>query len=387
MKMEEINYRHVEASIGHTFKNRDLLRQAFTRRSYTQECGGENNEVLEFIGDKALDLAVLQLLIREFGEMEDGSSAAPVKSKMIEFSLNPEKPGAFVCSVDEGELTEIKSRMVSKHYLARRMDDLGFAQYIIMGVGDKKNGVDSEASVKEDLFEAILGAVTLDCGWDLSEIVSVAEAMLCIDDFFLSDSDDNYVRLIHEWEEQVNHALPLFWFREARPGNTAWYRYDVVDMGHGVIFQDPPSYYDSVNFYCDLKLADVFPVFRGWGASKSDARMNACKLGYEYLIKEGYIGEYSIRDEIGEPTEDFSINQLEILARRDYFPLPKFDYSQEYDKDGNPIWQCRCSIDGFPPQSGKRNSSKKGAKKSAAMKMLLYVLDNYDDRQNEEAVQ
>ena len=52
------------------FKNLDLLNQAFTRRSYSEENGGENNEVLEFIGDKALDFAVIKLLIDKYGKMK-----------------------------------------------------------------------------------------------------------------------------------------------------------------------------------------------------------------------------------------------------------------------------------------------------------------------------
>ena len=48
----------VERQIEYTFENTDLLFQAFTRRSYSQENSGENNEVLEFIGDRVLDFYV-----------------------------------------------------------------------------------------------------------------------------------------------------------------------------------------------------------------------------------------------------------------------------------------------------------------------------------------
>jgi len=385
--MEQTIMNMVQCQIGYTFQNPDLLRQAFTRRSYTQENGGENNEVLEFIGDKALDLAVVQLLIREFGKMNNGSPAVPDKSAVIKTPLSPldaaAAPNEFSCSRDEGELTKIKSRMVGKHYLAHRMEELGFAQHIIMGKGDRKNDIGSEMSVKEDLFEAIVGAVTLDCGWDLSRISSVVEAMLCPDDFFLNDTDDNYVRLIQEWEETVSHTLPLFWFRDGSYDGVV-YRLSVVDAGRGVIYQAPPPYGSNANYYCDLKLLDRLPVFRGWGTSKSEARMNVCKLAYEYLLQAGEIEPWSIRDEIDKPTEAFAINQLEILSRRGYFPLPKYDFDQEYDKDGNPIWQCRCSIEGYPPQTGEKCFSKRDAKKSATLKMLFYVLDHYESRQNAE---
>ena len=359
MQKEAIS--QVEDSIGYTFKNHELLRQAFTRRSYAQENGGEDNEILEFIGDKALDLAVVQLLVREFGRMKD-------------------RPNVFQCSLDEGKLSSLKSRMVEKRYLARRIEELDFGKFLIMGVGDKQNNVGSEPSVREDLFEAILGAVTLDCSWDFEVICSVVEAMLCTDDFFLNDTDDNYVRLIQEWEEKNNHTIPLFWFKERKNSAPDFFYYATIpEIGYGYIAQTPPSYGESVNYYCDLKLLDVLPVFRGWGASKSEARMNVCKLGYDYLFREGIIEEPSIRNEIGEPTAEFAINQLEILARRGYFPLPEYDFSQEYDTDGNPIWQCTCSVDEYTPQSGGKCSSKKGAKKSAALKMLHRILKETED--------
>ena len=53
----DLGFKMVQGQIGYDFKNIDLLNQAFTRRSYSEENGGENNEVLEFIGDKVLDLA------------------------------------------------------------------------------------------------------------------------------------------------------------------------------------------------------------------------------------------------------------------------------------------------------------------------------------------
>ena len=54
MNTNDINY--IQNHIDYRFKKPDLLKQAFIRRSYSKEHGGENNEVLEFIGDKALDL-------------------------------------------------------------------------------------------------------------------------------------------------------------------------------------------------------------------------------------------------------------------------------------------------------------------------------------------
>lgn len=69
---KELVWKMVQGQIGYDFKNLDLLQQAFTRRSYTAENGGENNEVLEFIGDKALDFMVVKLLIQKYGYLAMG---------------------------------------------------------------------------------------------------------------------------------------------------------------------------------------------------------------------------------------------------------------------------------------------------------------------------
>ena len=61
--MENNDLMFIQSQIGYEFKNLDLLQQAFTRRSYSEENGGENNEVLEFIGDKVLDLFAVKYLI------------------------------------------------------------------------------------------------------------------------------------------------------------------------------------------------------------------------------------------------------------------------------------------------------------------------------------
>ena len=342
----------VQGQIGHIFKNPNLLLQAFTRRSYASENGGEDNEILEFIGDKALDLAVGNLLISKYGDTQN----------------------EFSCSIDEGKLTQIKSRMVQKSTLARRMDELGFADHLFMGKGDIKNRVSDEPSVKEDLFEAIVGAVALDCGWDLAKICSVVEAMIVPDDFFLNDEDDNYVRMIQDWEEQVNGVIPLFWFKEASYTSTWFFPFE------GISQRFPQNCdYSRLKYHCELKLLDNLPIYRGFGASKGEARMNVCKLAYEDLKKKGIIEENTIRDEIENPNKDDAISQLEILARRGYFSIPTYAFMEEHDKNGNPVWTAECHIAEYNACFEAVSSSKKEAKKFSAYLMLQFVLNEEDD--------
>ncbi len=347
---KELLINMVQGQTGYIFKNPNLLLQAFTRKSYASENGGEDNEILEFIGDKALDLAVVHLLILKYGDTQK----------------------QFSSSIDEGELTKIKSRMVRKSTLARRIDELGFAHCLFMGEGDIKNNISNEDSVKEDLFEAIVGAVTLDCNWDFEKICSVVEPMLDPDDFFLNDEDDNYVRLIQDWDEQINGVVPWFWFKEASYTST-WY-----DNFNGVSQVFPLNYdYSRLKYHCELKLLndDEIPIYRGFGASKSEARMNVCKLAYEDLTKKGIIKETTIQDELENPNKDEAISQLEILARRGYFSIPTYEFAQEYDKNGNPVWTAKCRIEEYDIYFDGKSSSKKEAKKNAAFKMLKFVLN------------
>ena len=64
MKQNDLMF--IQSQIGYEFNNLNLLQQAFTRRSYSEENGGENNEVLEFIGDKVLDLIVTKYLTTQY---------------------------------------------------------------------------------------------------------------------------------------------------------------------------------------------------------------------------------------------------------------------------------------------------------------------------------
>ena len=70
--MDEKVIEAIQNTIDYQFNNTDLLQQAFIRRSYSEENGGENNEVLEFIGDKALDLVVVKVMMKRFGNITNG---------------------------------------------------------------------------------------------------------------------------------------------------------------------------------------------------------------------------------------------------------------------------------------------------------------------------
>ena len=98
--MEQNDLMFIQNQIGYEFENLDLLQQAFIRRSFSEENGGENNEVLEFIGDKVLDLFAVKYLTEKHGfllsEQDDTE---------VDFD-------EFSCEKTEAELTEIKKILV-----------------------------------------------------------------------------------------------------------------------------------------------------------------------------------------------------------------------------------------------------------------------------------
>lgn len=365
--MDNDDLQFIQDQIGYNFKNLDLLQQAFVRKSYAKENGGEDNEVLEFIGDKALDIIIVKILAETFGFYTSECDDYDEDSDFNE----------FCCEYSEGKLTEFKKKLVEKKMLASRIDSLELADYLIMGKGDEHNHIEREASVKEDLFEAIIGAVTLDSEWNWEEIQSTVEYMLEPKMYLSENKEDNYVELIQKWSLREFKELP--WMRADNSSYNDEIGYlrgrnevrSIPKRDLNIPYINAQEYYKT-HFKCELVLGDIDIKFIGYGKSKSEARKDVCKLAYNYLEEHDLL--FSIRDEIDNPNKADAINQLEILARRGYFSIPTYDFEQSYDNDGNPIWKCKCHIKEYETYSDAQSSSKKDAKKSAAFKMLDYVL-------------
>ena len=372
--MEQNDLMFIQNQIGYEFKNLDLLQQAFTRRSYSEENGGENNEVLEFIGDKVLDFFVVKFLITQNSNSIGLYKKFDPKLKNS-WSYESEKKyfpdeNTFISGLSESEFTEAKKLLVQKKTLANRMDDLGITEFLLLGNGDILQNRGAENSIKEDLFEAILGAIAIDSNWNMTDLQSAVEIMLSPKSILADSDTEDYISLVQEWSYNRLNRIPLYHF-EKRGYQITWYTtFDGISQNLGM----EDELIHKTEYHCLLKLADDLPIFRGFGRSQTEARKNVCKLAYDYLCKEGLW--LSIRDEIEDPNKEDAINQLEILARRDYFSIPTYDFEQTYDKDGNPVWKSVCHIEEESKSFSAISSSKKDAKKSAAYKMLQHVLEN-----------
>lgn len=144
--MPALDKAQLEARIGYRFRNPELLGTALTHSSYINERGGkrgECNERLEFLGDSVLSVIVCNDLYRSY----------------------PELP--------EGQLTVMRKNAVCRDALASYAAQIGLGGYLLLGHGEEKDGRE-KPKILEDAFEALLGAMYLDCG----ELARVAEFLL-----------------------------------------------------------------------------------------------------------------------------------------------------------------------------------------------------------------
>lgn len=347
--MNKKNMLFIEKQIGYKFQNKGLLEQAFTRRSFSVENGGGNNETLEFFGDKVLDFCVARRISYYSGEIIQNGEY-------------------FAFGSTEKELTNLRNSLVKSSTLAKRIDYLGFSDFLRMSKGDLMNNVQNEQSVKEDLFEAILGAVAIDCNWDVKILVNVVELMLDIENYFIRNNlEIDYVVEIERWVSKNMDTLPKYIFEEKCSYTTFQ---DLIDIP---VCGDKTTNNLQYKYSCGLDVG-YGTVSVGYGNSKSKARIEAAKKFYNYLNEKKLLN--NIIDEIGEPNEERAINQLNELSQKGYIEEPIYDFEQKYDKSGSPIWRCICRVENYNKAS-KWTSSKRDAKKHAAYLMVCIIVDDY----------
>ncbi len=148
LKEEEIL--DIESKTGYAFKNKDILKRAFTHSSVDSDAT-DNYQSLEFLGDSILDFVVAERLMQ----------------------LNP--------SAHEGRLTTLRASIVSKTPLAQIVEEMDVAKYLIVGKGERHDNIAEQSKIKSDIFEAIVAAIYIDSG---SIEQSKAFILRALDKFF-----------------------------------------------------------------------------------------------------------------------------------------------------------------------------------------------------------
>ena len=305
------------------FTNENLLRQAFTRRSFQIEYNLSGcSEELEFLGDTILTTVVTREILRQFSAIKCLSYEAPFESKY-----------------NEGELTRIRQQFTSKEALAARARELGLGRFILYGTGEKETD-----SALEDMMEALIGAVVIDCNWEMETVETMVNELICIQ----LDSADSLLRkayydILGAWHQKHFGCTPKYELTES------------VNL-------DGPCYWCNVHFNVPKNDKGVRTIqhLSIDGETRSRARENAARRAYEFIVRNGLWKNLSEAGIV--PDFDNSINQLQELYQKKYLE-EKPEY--EYDDRGNE-WVVECRAEGYFGW-GVANSKVKAKKKAAYM--------------------
>ena len=182
---------------GYYIRGNGVLIQAFTRSSYSAEKGGENNEILEFIGDQVLSYYVIKVIAERYGALNGD----------FEYTFR-------VC---ENRFNSIKQELVNNEALAKIIDEWGIAKYLIVGKSDFANEVDKQVKVKADLFEAIIGAIAVASKWDSVVMEKTIGMALSIDKRIKTINETEYRPVECNIDNSVNALKELAEHRGCTP--------------------------------------------------------------------------------------------------------------------------------------------------------------------------
>jgi len=168
----------LQKELDYQFTDAALLLRAHTHVSHERDNGVGHNEVLEFLGDAVLDLAVSDLLMRRY----------PARS--------------------EGDLSKMRAALVNTTVLAEKAALLGLGPLLRMGKGEERSGGRTKPSILAGAFEALLGAVYQDGGFEA--------ARRLVERYFADDVEEkelgrhDYKTRLQEISQMLFHAPPSY---------------------------------------------------------------------------------------------------------------------------------------------------------------------------------
>ncbi len=173
----------LENTLGITFSDRSLLRQAFLHSSYVYETGGkswESNERLEFLGDAFLGYVIAEFLY--------GQSPA----------------------MSEGEMTRLRSSLVNRDILATVASSLDLGSYLYLGRGEEStNGRQRPANLGR-VYESLLGAILLDQGEDTAREFILWSMSGELEVIGSGDAPIDYKSRLQELAQKQGHGYPIY---------------------------------------------------------------------------------------------------------------------------------------------------------------------------------
>ena len=176
-------YLELEKILGHTFKDKTLLKHALLHRSY----GNENkeykkisNERLELLGDAVLDLVVTEYLYKNFKNSS------------------------------EGDLAKLKSMVVSEPVLAKISRKLKLGEYLFLSKGEEVTGGRARSSILGDVFESVLGAIYLDSGLEVARKYGLSHLIYEVEHIYENDDLIDFKTALQEHSQRRYKDVPTY---------------------------------------------------------------------------------------------------------------------------------------------------------------------------------
>ena len=177
-----VDSKQIESVIGYRFTDPFLLYRSLKHRSYSQVIEGNvdlSNERLEFLGDSVLNM-------------------------VISYSLFKENP-----NFQEGDLTKLKSTLVSKSAAAIAARNAGLERFILLSDSEEDAGGRNRTSIIADTYEAIIGAIFLDGGLAAAQKF-IQKTILDDIDSIIGNSEDNFKSLLLELTQARKLGQPSY---------------------------------------------------------------------------------------------------------------------------------------------------------------------------------
>ena len=172
----------LEERIGYKFRNPLLLAEALTHPSLGHETQQRHfdNQRLEFLGDAILQLVITEYLFGHFGDQP------------------------------EGQLTKLRSRLVSRDALKAHASALDLGQFLLMGRGEEASGGRARVSTLADAFEALIGAIYLDGGLEKTRKFILTQAQQNLAELAEEPVDINPKGYLQELLQSISPRSPVY---------------------------------------------------------------------------------------------------------------------------------------------------------------------------------
>ncbi len=224
-----IDFSQFEKTTGIVFSDKKLLEQAFIHRSYINENTGlklSHNERLEFLGDAVLELIVTSHLYKKY----------------------PDR--------DEGELTAYRSALVNAVIIGEVALALGMNEYLLLSKGEAKDIGKARSYILANTYEAYVGALYLDLGYEKAEEFITQTLLPKIDEIVAHKLWRDAKSLVQEKAQEYVSLTPS---------------YKVISESG----PDHDKHFTIGIFFGDEKIAE------GKGHSKQEAEQSAARIALE----------------------------------------------------------------------------------------------------------